>query len=607
MSYLMNLLNIEKTYGFELLFENFSLGIEKGDKIGIIGPNGAGKSTLLKIISGLVSPDNGEINRVKGLNCEYLDQDPDFEDSFIVGNIISSSIEKSLEKNPGKEGEIRKVTGLSGMSEYDDTKVGLFSGGMKKRLALTCAMMQLPDILLLDEPTNHLDLNGIEWLENMLNNSGITYMSVTHDREFLNNCADKIIEISPVFPGSHFIVEGNFETFLNKKDLFLQNQSDKVLSLANKMRREDDWLSRSPKARTTKAKFRIDKAYELKDELSQTRSRDNVNLSPEIEFESTGRKTKRLVSAKEISKSFNGKTIIDNFSIVLQRNDRVSILGANGSGKTTLVDMLSGQSFPDKGKIDHVENLKIIYFDQKRAFLDKSKTPKEILAPDSDSVIVKNRKLHIISWLKKFGIAKEQINQPVHSLSGGEQARVLMADLIRTPCDLIFLDEPTNDLDIPTIEMLEDALLNFEGCVVAVTHDRYFAKAIGSKYVGINNHGKLGIYHELGQWQEELAESEKKTEKKEKKKTQGKNRLDNKPRKLSYKYQLELDTMEEKILENEELISKLEIKASDTELMKKTEDYIKVCEDLKKAQEKNEALYERWGYLESLELELKKD
>lgn len=600
MSYLMNVLNIEKTYGLELLFKNFSLGIEKGDKIGIIGPNGAGKSTLLKITAGLVSPDSGEINRVKGLNCEYLDQDPDFDDSFTAGNIISASIEQSLKKNPGKEGEIRKVIGLSGMSEYDDTKVGLFSGGMKKRLALTCAMMQLPDILLLDEPTNHLDLSGIEWLENMLNTSGFTYISVTHDREFLNNCADKIIEISPVFPGSYFIVDGNFETFLDKKDLFLQNQSEKVLSLANKMRREDDWLSRSPKARTTKAKFRIDKAYELKDELKQTRSRDNVNFSPEIEFESTGRKTKRLINAEKISKSFSGQKIIDEFSIVLQKNDRISIVGPNGSGKTTLVDMLSGQSFPDKGKVEHVENLQILYFDQKRAFLDKSKTPKDILAPDSDSVIFQNRKIHIISWLKRFGIAKEQINQPVHSLSGGEQARILMADLIRTPCDVIFLDEPTNDLDIPTIEMLEDALLNFDGCVVAVTHDRYFAKALGSKYICINEDGTPGIYSDLSQWKKEASKVLKKTDKKEKKEIQVKKQPENKPKKLSYKYQLELDLMEEKILENEELVKKLEIMAADTELMKNTKEYIKVCEDLKKAQEKTEELYERWEYLESL-------
>jgi ATP-binding cassette subfamily F protein uup len=596
----MNVLNIEKTYGLELLFKNFSLGIEKGDKIGIIGPNGAGKSTLLKITAGLVSPDSGEINRVKGLNCEYLDQDPDFDDSFTAGNIISASIEQSLKKNPGKEGEIRKVIGLSGMSEYDDTKVGLFSGGMKKRLALTCAMMQLPDILLLDEPTNHLDLSGIEWLENMLNTSGFTYISVTHDREFLNNCADKIIEISPVFPGSYFIVDGNFETFLDKKDLFLQNQSEKVLSLANKMRREDDWLSRSPKARTTKAKFRIDKAYELKDELKQTRSRDNVNFSPEIEFESTGRKTKRLINAEKISKSFSGQKIIDEFSIVLQKNDRLSIVGPNGSGKTTLVDMLSGQSFPDKGKVEHVENLQILYFDQKRAFLDKSKTPKDILAPDSDSVIFQNRKIHIISWLKRFGIAKEQINQPVHSLSGGEQARILMADLIRTPCDVIFLDEPTNDLDIPTIEMLEDALLNFDGCVVAVTHDRYFAKALGSKYICINEDGTPGIYSDLSQWKKEASKVLKKTDKKEKKEIQVKKQPENKPKKLSYKYQLELDLMEEKILENEELVKKLEIMAADTELMKNTKEYIKVCEDLKKAQEKTEELYERWEYLESL-------
>ncbi|MGM0419245.1 MAG: ABC-F family ATP-binding cassette domain-containing protein, partial [Thermodesulfobacteriota bacterium] len=509
MAFLMNLMNIEKSYGMETLFTDFSIGIEKFEKIGVIGPNGAGKSTLLKIIAGIVTPDSGEVNRTKGLNCVYLEQDPVFDESMSAGEIISNKIEESLKKNPGKEGEIRKIIGMSGMSEYDEAKTGLFSGGMKKRLALTCAMMELPDILLLDEPTNHLDLNGIEWLENMINNSGFSYISVTHDREFLNNCADRVIEISPVYPGANFIVKGNFETFLDEKYAFLQSQTEKVMSLENKMRREQDWLSKSPRARTTKAKYRIDAASELKSELSQAKARDSVNLSPEIEFESTGRKTKKLISAHKISKAYKGEPVFSDFSTVFLRNDRISIVGPNGCGKTTLVDILTKHTAPDLGKVEHVENLKIIYFDQNRAFLDKTKTPKEILCPESDSVIVKNRKIHIISWLKRFGIDKDQIDQPVYSLSGGEQARILMADLIRIPCDVIFLDEPTNDLDIPTIEMLEEALLNFDGCVAAVTHDRYFAKALGSKFICLDGKGDIGVYSELSQWKKDISLKEK--------------------------------------------------------------------------------------------------
>lgn len=601
MSYLMNLTDIEKSYGIELLFSEFSMGIEETDKIGVIGPNGAGKSTLLKIIAGITNPDSGDINRVKGLNCVYLDQAPEFDESATAGSVIFDALEKSLDINFDREGKIRKIIGLSGFSEYDERLISTFSGGMKKKLALACAMMKLPDILLLDEPTNHLDLEGIEWLENILKNSDFAFIAVTHDRQFLNNTARKIIEVSPVYPGSYLIVEGDYDRFLRDKTQFLENQSERVQTLRNKMRREDDWLSRSPKARTTKARYRIDSAEELRSELTETKRRDNVNLSPEIEFEATGRKTKRLISVEKVSKAYEGKNIFSEFSMVLKRNDRLSIVGPNGSGKTTLIDIFSKNLEPDKGKVFHVENLKILYFDQKRAFLDKTKTPKDILAPESDSVVLKNRKVHIISWLKKFGIDKDQINQPVHSLSGGEQARIMMADLVRTPCDIIFLDEPTNDLDIPTIEMLEESLMNFEGCVVAVTHDRYFAKSLGSQFVCLGGDGDIGIYSDLSQWKKDSAVSNIKKEKKPVKETapdSDKNAAQ--PKKLSYKYQFELDHMEETILEAEEAVAEFESKICDPEIIQNQDEYAKICEELKNAQEKAEKLYERWEYLESL-------
>ncbi|PIE75122.1 MAG: ABC transporter ATP-binding protein [Deltaproteobacteria bacterium] len=599
MSYQMNLVNIEKSYGVKFLFSGLSMGIEKGDKIGVIGPNGSGKSTLLKIISGTEIPEKGKVNRIKNLVCYYLEQNPVFERGLLIKNIISSSIESSLEKNHGREGDIRKFAGLSGFNEYDEQSVDELSGGMKKRLALGCAMMSLPDILLLDEPTNHLDLEGIEWLENILIHSDMTFVCVTHDREFLNNAAKRIIEISPVYPGSHFIADGDFDFFSREKTLFLENQSEKVQILENKMKREDSWLSRSPKARTTKARFRVDSAEKLREKLNDTRVRNNANFFPEIEFEATCRKTKRLITAEHISKSFEEKKVFSDLSIVLKKNDRFSIIGKNGSGKTTLIDILTKKNQPDKGKISHVENLKIVYFDQHRSLLDKSKTPKEILAPESDSVIVKNRGIHIISWLKRFGIDKDQINQPVKSLSGGEQARILMADLVRRPCDIIFLDEPTNDLDIPTIEMLENSVAEFDGCIVSVTHDRYFAKSISSQFLCLNGDGSWGIFHDLSQWKKIIKnESVKKRKKKSSSQKIVKEKAPQK--KLSYKYQYELDNIESKILEAEKRAAELEEKISEPENIKNQEKYAKTCIELKDCLEKVENLYERWDYLESL-------
>lgn len=601
MSYLMNLTEIEKTYGVEQLFKGFSLGIEKGDKIGVIGPNGAGKSTLLKIIAGKTEPDKGEINRIKGLNCVYLEQDPEFDENLTSGEIIGMALEKSLGQNPGSEGEIRKIIGMSGYNEYDDTKVSTFSGGMKKKLALTCAMMELPDILLLDEPTNHLDLEGIEWLENIISTSSFSFIAVSHDREFLNNCSNKMIEISPVYPGCFFIISGGYDDFLKQKNGFLEKQTEMVQTLSNKMRREDDWLSRSPKARTTKARFRIDSAHDLRAELSKVKARDSIELSPTIEFESTGRKTKRLIVSERISKSYEDKAVFNDFSLVLQKGDRFSVVGPNGSGKTTLIDILSKKARPDSGKIHHVENLKIVYFDQKRGILDRNKTPKEILAPESDSVIFKNHGVHIISWLKRFGIDKEQMNQPVHSLSGGEQARVMMADLVRTPCDIIFLDEPTNDLDIPTIEMLEDSLVDFEGTVFVVTHDRYFARALNSKYICLDGKGKIGVFHGLDQWKKDVVEDEVKKAEKVKRESKPKPvNKEKKSTKLSYKYQRELDNMEDNITKAETLVEELEERVADPELYKNPDEYANVCRELKDAQDACEALYERWEYLEAM-------
>jgi ABC transport system ATP-binding/permease protein len=486
MASLINVSSISKTFGIAPLFENITLNIGEGDRLGLIGPNGAGKSTLLEILTGRREPDTGNVALRKGTRLAYVTQDSQFPAGVTVRQVVHRAMSEAKTPEEEKLAREAETLGRAGFEDLDQQASSL-SGGWRKRLAVAEALVQSPDIMMLDEPTNHLDLAGISWLEELLNNASFACVVVSHDRYFLENVATAMVELNPAFPNGTFYVTGNYSTFLEKKGEFLHAQAKHQDALENRVKTEMEWLRRGPKARATKSKARIDKAQEMIGELKDLKIRTRVELT-DIDFSATDRKTKRLVHLEKVSHGFGDSVLFDNANFTITAGMRVGLVGANGSGKTTLLRLLKGDLQPMKGEIQKAENLRIVSFDQIRE-IDQNLTLRRALAPDSDSVIYRERVTHVASWAAKFLFTSEQLNQPVRRLSGGERARVLIAKLMLEPADLLLLDEPTNDLDIPTLEILEESLLEFQGALVLVTHDRYLLDRVATVVLGLDGKG----------------------------------------------------------------------------------------------------------------------
>ena len=346
-----------------------------------------------------------------------------------------------------------KRLGRAGFEDFDAQAASL-SGGWRKRLAIAEALVQQPDVLLLDEPTNHLDLEGIEWLEELLRTESFACVVVSHDRYFLENVATETVELSRAYPEGLLRVPGNYSAFLEKKEEFLLTQEKHQESLENRVRTEIEWLRRGPKARATKAKARINTANQMIAELADLNARTRT-ASAKIDFSSTDRRTKRLVELEHVSYTIGDRTLFTGLDFIITAGKRVGLVGPNGSGKTTLLRLLRGEMTPTGGEIRRADFLRVVYFDQNRV-LDPDVTLRRALAPDSDAVVYQDRVIHVASWAARFLFTGEQLNQPVGRLSGGERARVLIAQLMLQPADVLLLDEPTNDLDIPTLEILEE-------------------------------------------------------------------------------------------------------------------------------------------------------
>ena len=474
---ILNAQNISKSYGALPLFRNVAFTIAEGDRIGLIGPNGSGKSTLLQILCGAIEPDSGEVAVRKRTRLSYVQQ----ESQFAAGHTVRSVIEAALERSavPADEWQARLAETL-GRTGFEDTGVAAesLSGGWRKRLAIAEALVQQPDILLLDEPTNHLDLAAIEWLEELLQSASFASVVVSHDRYFLENVATAMVELNRAYPDGLLRVAGNYSKLLEEKEAFLLAQAKHQEALENRVHREIEWLRRGPKARTSKSKARIDKANQLIGELADLNARTRTATAG-IDFSATDRKTRRLIELENVSFDIGGRTLFQNLDFILTAGMRVGLVGPNGSGKTTLLRLLSRDLAPAAGEIRTADSLQIVYFDQNRT-LDPDVTLRRALAPDSDSVIYQDRVIHVASWAARFLFTGEQLNQPVGRLSGGERARVLIAKLMLQPADVLLLDEPTNDLDIPTLEVLEESLLEFRGALVLVTHDRYLLDRVST-------------------------------------------------------------------------------------------------------------------------------
>lgn len=611
MSLLLSGQGLSKAFGAQTLFSDIDLVLQGGDRVGLIGPNGSGKSTLLKILSGLTAADKGRIFPQKNTRISFLGQEDTFrEQDTIIDNLLAGLADMRIEETEA----LNRAHTLISRAQFPDPDcpVDSLSGGWRKRLALCRALIVHPDVLLMDEPTNHLDIEGILWLEKLLAarlpESPSAFLMVSHDRRFLENTVNRIIELSAAYPQGSLQINGVYSDFLIKRQKFLEQQQALETRLTNKMRRETEWLRRGPKARATKAKYRINAAGELAEELEKTKGRNRATGRVKIDFVATGRKTKKLLTAKAISKAFAGKVLFSDLDLTLTGGTRIGLLGRNGCGKSTLMQMLAhapnhkNDYCPDSGSIQTAEDARIVSFDQRRQQLDQEQTLKRALAPDGDSVVYRGQSVHVVSWAKRFLFRPDQLETPVKRLSGGEQARILIARLMRQPADILLLDEPTNDLDIPSLNVLEESLLEFPGALVLVTHDRYLLEKICGSVLGFDGRGRTQYFADYSQWLTWLNKDEQPAKSIEKK-NRPSVREKKKSKKLSYMDQREYDSIESKILPLEERLEELETLLADPEVVADHDRIGKYWDEQQKLQSTVEQLYDRWQELESMQQE----
>jgi ATP-binding cassette subfamily F protein uup len=592
MAILESCTSLSKSFGSRMLFENISLGISDGERLGLIGPNGSGKSTLLKILSGRLEPDSGTVSMRRNIRIGYVPQEVDFADGQTAAELIAASLAAEHLDDFERSARINLTLGRAGFSD-GSVRTESLSGGWKRRLAIARELAMQPDLLFLDEPTNHLDLEGILWLEKLLASSSFASVVVSHDRYFLENVVNDTAEIDRVYPEGIFRVEGNYSHFLEKKEEFLLAQSSRQESLANIVRREVEWLRRGAKARTGKSRARTDEAGRLIRELSEMESRSVKDVA-QIDFTATDRRTKRLLSAEVISKELGGRTLFRDLSFTLSPGIRLGLLGLNGSGKTTLLRILAIELQPDSGRVELALNLRVVYFDQAREHLDPTQTLRQGLGAHGDFVIFRDRPIHVAGWAKRFLFDSGQLDRPIASLSGGEQARVLIARLMLQPADLLLLDEPTNDLDIPTLEVLEESLAEFTGALVLVTHDRYLLDRVSTAVLGLDGMGGAQLYADYWQWEAGQSAKPVAPQKPQAPPT----RSAPLKKKLSYLEAREWEQMEPRILEAEQSLDLIRAEMQSPEVVSDGPRLQSCYERLQAAERSVEVLYERWAELE---------
>lgn len=582
----MNLLSVEnlsRSFGIRYLFEDLSFGVTKGQKIALIGRNGCGKTTLLRIIAGDDTPDTGQVTFRNNIRLEYLDQNPKFRKGQTVLDAVFDSGNEALQiireyealsekpdPDPEKmqkvmdqiehhkawelEARVREVLGKLDIHNLDQ-QVDSLSGGQKKRIALARVLVSEPDLLILDEPTNHLDVEGIEWLENYLSTSSLTLLLVTHDRYFLDRVCNTIFELED---GEMFIHEGNYSYFLEKKADREANQ-DKVVDRANNLlRKELEWLRRQPKARTTKSKARIDSAHDLMDVASQKRYETSINMN----F-GTRRIGKKILEMESVSKAYGDLTLLDHFSYTFKRRERVGIVGPNGVGKTTFLDLITGKIKPDTGDIETGETIHFGYYTQSGLKFKEGQTVLDTIKEVAEHVQLANGDtVSAPIMLSLFGFPHAMHQTQVALLSGGEKRRLYLLRVLMAQPNFLILDEPTNDLDIITLNTLESFLENIPGCLVIVSHDRYFLDKLADTLLVFEGQGKIvnfpGNYRHYREWKEvkdaEEAAAAKETEKE---KTE-RNWREQDKKKLSFNEKREFSDLEAAIPQLEEKIAELQ-------------------------------------------------
>ncbi|MBE0575840.1 MAG: ATP-binding cassette domain-containing protein [Desulfuromonadales bacterium] len=621
---LINLRNISLAFGGPPLFEDVSLRIAKGERICLLGRNGTGKSTLLKVISGEIPPDGGVIDRRQGLRVARLEQDipRDLQGTIYesiaqgigpIGQQLSryhnlslrmaqgeadlqdelSVVQQKLENDDGWAHQQRIEQVLSRLKLPADLPVASLSGGLKRRVLLARALAVEPEILLLDEPTNHLDIESIIWLEEFLQRENLTLVFVTHDRAFLRSLATRIVEIDR---GRLFDFACDYDTFLERKEELLHAESQENSRFDKKMAEEEIWIRKGIKARRTRNEGRVRELKRMREEHRQRRERLGTARFNLQEAESSG---KLVAEVKELTFAYDDLPVVKNFSTTVMRGDRIGIIGPNGVGKTTLLKLLLGELSPQQGSVRLGTNLQIIYFDQLREQLDPDLTVQQNLAGDQDTVVIGGRSRHVIGYLQDFLFSPDRIRSPVRILSGGERNRLLLARLFTREANVLVLDEPTNDLDLETLDLLEELLADFKGTLFLVSHDRAFLNRVVTSTIVFEDNGQINEYvGGYDDWLRQRPQPESALKSKEPLKEKPKKA---RSRKLTFKEKRELEALPLQIDALETEVAGLHAKMADPAFYRTAGEQVAATTSRLKTLEAELAeTYARWEELDSL-------
>jgi ATP-binding cassette subfamily F protein uup len=626
---LVNLDNISIAFGHVTLLDNVNLRLEKGERVCLIGRNGEGKSTLLKIISGQIQAESGLLQFRQGCRSSYLAQEPIFEpnDSIFhavarglgkVGELVQhyhelvqkleekqdndlmkklEQVQHQLEAQDGWLLEQRVETILSRLYLTPDEKVEKLSGGWKRRVAIAQALVTEPDLLLLDEPTNHLDIEAITWLEELLLEFKGCLLFISHDRQFMQRLATRIIELDRGLLTSY---PGDYDTYLKTKQAALEAEATQNAKFDKALAQEEVWIRQGIKARRTRNEGRVRALKKMRQERAQRREKMgkvklNVNSG-----ELSG---KMVIEAENITKYYDNKPLIKPFSTVIMRGDKIGLIGANGVGKTTLLKLLLNEIPPDSGKVKHGTQLQVAYFDQLRTQLNPEQTLYDAIGQGRDNVDINGKSKHVMSYLSDFLFAPARAYSPIKSLSGGECNRLLLAKLFTKPANLLVMDEPTNDLDVESLELLEELLVNYAGTLLLVSHDRRFLDNVVTSTFAFEGDAVVNEY--VGGYEDwlrqrkpvEIAKSAK--VEKEAKKIEKTVKTVEKAKKLSYKEQRELDSLPAKIEQLETDLAELQQVVASSDFYKQEQSTVnETLEKMKSVEAELQTCYERWEILE---------
>ena len=609
---LISLQDVSLGFGGPKLLENINLQIERGEWVGLLGRNGMGKSTLLKLINGDIWPQSGDVARQQNLRVAYLPQEVQQGLAGTVNDIITTGLgievaDASHEDHWQRQLQVDQV--IARMQLDPLAQFVTLSAGLKRRVLLARGLVRTPDLLLLDEPTNHLDIESIDWLENFLKRWGGTLVFVTHDRVFLQKLATRIVELDR---GRLFDWNCNYPTFLQRKEAMLSAEAELNVNFDKKLAQEEQWIRKGTEARRTRNEGRVRALKRLRDLRSERREHPG---KVRMQIQADRRSGRLVIEAENVSYAYADQPVVQNFSTTIQRGDKVGIIGPNGSGKTTLLRLLMHELEPQQGQVEHGTNLEVAYFDQLRAQLDESKSILENVGQGGDTVTINGRNRNLIGYLEDFLFTRDRVHAPISALSGGERNRLMLARIFARPANLLIMDEPTNDLDIESLEILEDLLLEFPGTLLLVSHDRAFLNNLVTSTLVLDGHGHanefIGGYDD---WQRQSqAENPEKIEAKEKSRKQTESRPEERstldgPRKLTYK---ELRALEAQKQELAALPGRIEILETEQHQLsaamtdpafyqRSSAEITRDAVQLKNLEDTLAAAYQRWEELENL-------